>query len=72
MRVVFALFLLLCSVTVLADDHARLYQSAGWPEQRAHFGEALKAAQQRYQASLPPADWAKLTNSSSSGSERSR
>lgn len=44
MRVVFALFLLLCSVTVLADDHARLYQSAGWPEQRAHFGEALKAA----------------------------
>ena len=52
MRVVFALFLLLCSVTVLADDHARLYQSAGWPEQRAHFGEALKAAQQRYQASL--------------------
>ena len=48
MRVVFALFLLLCSATVLADDHARLYQSAGWPEQRAHFGEALKAAQQRY------------------------
>ena len=35
MRVVFALFLLLCSATVLADDHARLYQSAGWPEQRA-------------------------------------
>lgn len=64
MRVVFALFLLLCSATVLADDHARLYQSAGWPEQRAHFGEALKAAQQRYQASLPPAVYQALVNNS--------
>ena len=55
MRAVFPLFMLLCSFAVAADDYARLYQSAGWPEQRANFGEALKAAQQRYQGSLPPA-----------------
>lgn len=64
MRVVFALFLLLCSTAILADDHARLYQSAGWPEQRAHFGDALKAAQQRYQSSLPPAVYQALVNNS--------
>lgn len=69
MRVVFALFLL-CSATVLADDHARLYQSAGWPEQRAHFGEALKAAQQRYQASLPPAVYQARRTTATSASRR--
>ncbi len=64
MRAVFALFMLLCSFTVAADDHARLYQSAGWPEQRDHFGEALKAAQQRYQSTLPPAVFQALVQNS--------
>lgn len=64
MRAVFALFMLLCSFTVAADDHTRLYQSAGWPEQRDHFGEALKAAQQRYQPTLPPAVFQALVQNS--------
>jgi len=64
MRAVFALFMLLCSFAVLADDHARLYQSAGWPQQRAHFAEALKAAQQRYRSSLPPAVFQALVDNS--------
>src|SRR6218665_1987141 len=64
MRAVFALFMLLCSFAVSADDYARLYQSAGWPDQRAHFGDALKAAQQRYQASLPPAVFQALVHNS--------
>jgi hypothetical protein len=64
MRAVFALFMLLCSFAVSADDHARLYQSAGWPEQRAHFGEALKLAQQRYQGTLPPAVFQALVDNS--------
>ncbi|WP_043307981.1 DUF2059 domain-containing protein [Pseudomonas sp. ML96] len=64
MRVVFAVFLLLCSFAVSADDHARLYQSAGWPQQRAHFADALKAAQQRYQSSLPPAVFQALVDNS--------
>ena len=41
MRVVFACVLLLCSLTSYADEHARLYQAGGWPEQRAHFSDAL-------------------------------
>ena len=63
-RAVFALFMLLCSFAVSADDHARLYQAAGWPEQRAHFGEALKLAQQRYQGTLPPAVFQALVTNS--------
>src|SRR5690606_15469970 len=38
MRVVLSLFMLLCSFAVVADDHVRLYQSAGWPQQQGHFG----------------------------------
>ncbi|HSX71220.1 MAG TPA: hypothetical protein VLF16_09820 [Pseudomonas sp.] len=64
MRAVFALFMLLCSFAASADDHDRLYQTAGWPEQRAHFADALKAAQQRYQASLPPAVFQALVDNS--------
>ena len=55
MRAVLATLMLLCSFAFAADDHARLYQSAGWTEQRAHFSDALSAAQQRYRGSLPPA-----------------
>ena len=55
MRLLFAITLLLVGLPALADDHATLYQAAGWPEQRAHFNDALSAAQQRYQQTLPPA-----------------
>lgn len=64
MRAVITLFLLLCSLPSLADDHARLFQSAGWPEQRAHFSDALQVAQQRYQGSLPPAVFQALVDNS--------
>ena len=64
MRVLFACLMLLCSFAFAADEHARLYQSAGWPQQRAHFTDALKAAQQRYQGSLPPAVYQALVDNS--------
>ncbi len=64
MRVVFTLFLLLCSLPSLADDYSSLYQSAGWAEQRVHFSDALQAAQRRYQSSLPPAVFQALVDNS--------
>ncbi|WP_068825240.1 DUF2059 domain-containing protein [Pseudomonas sp. BMS12] len=64
MRAVFTLLLLLCSFPSFADDHASLYQSAGWPQQRAHFNDALQAAQQRYQPSLPPGVFQALVDNS--------
>ncbi|MDX5372379.1 MAG: hypothetical protein LPK18_08080 [Pseudomonadaceae bacterium] len=64
MRVLFASLVLLCSFAVAADEHARLYQNAGWPQQRAHFSEALSAAQQRYRDSLPPALYQALVDNS--------
>ncbi|WP_437879528.1 hypothetical protein [Pseudomonas sp. LRF_L74] len=65
MRVVFAFLMLLCSaLPALADDHDRLYQAAGWPEQRSHFSDALSAAQQRYSKSLPPAVYQALVDNS--------
>ncbi|WP_137885987.1 DUF2059 domain-containing protein [Pseudomonas sp. 2FE] len=64
MRALFAFVLLLCSLPTLADDHAQLYQVAGWPQQRAHFSDALGAAQQRYRNSLPPAVYQALVNNS--------
>lgn len=41
------------SALAKADTYQLLYQAAGWPEQRAHFRQALELAQQRYQSSLP-------------------
>lgn len=55
MRTLLACLLLFCSVHGLADDHRRLYQSAGWQTQRAHFGAALEAVRLDYRDSLPPA-----------------
>ena len=52
MRVLLAFTLLMLGMPALADDYQRLYQAAGWPEQRAHFNDALHAAQKRYQANL--------------------
>ena len=64
MRALLALALLMLGLPVLADDYERLYQAAGWPEQRAHFNDALHAAQKRYQANLPPALYQALVNNS--------
>jgi hypothetical protein len=56
MRRLFSLLLLMiCTMPVWADNLDQLYKAAGWPDQRAHFNDALSAAQQRYRNSLPPA-----------------
>lgn len=64
MRRLFFLLLMICTTPVLADTHDQLYKVAGWPEQRAHFTDALDAAQQRYRSSLPPAVFQALVDNS--------
>lgn len=64
MRRLFFLLLMFCTLPVWADGQDQLYKVAGWPEQRAHFVDALKAAQQRYKNSLPPAVYDALVNNS--------
>lgn len=64
MRVLSFVLLLLASLPCLADTHSELYQAAGWPEQRAHFNDALSAAQERYRSSLPPAVFQALVTNS--------
>lgn len=66
MRVLLALTLLALGMPALADNYQRLYQAAGWPEQRTHFNDALHAAQQRYQRNLPPALYQALVDNSNS------
>ena len=63
-RLLFSL-LIFCSIPAWADPHDQLYTVAGWPEQRAHFNDALSAAQQRYRNSLPPAVYQALVDNSS-------
>ena len=65
MRPLLVLLMMLCVTPAWADSHDQLYKVAGWPEQRAHFTDALKAAQQRYQNSLPPAVFQALVSNSS-------
>ena len=62
-RLLFSL-LMLCTFPSWADGYDQLYKVAGWPDQRAHFSDALTAAQQRYQNSLPPAVFQALVNNS--------
>lgn len=62
-RLLFTL-LICCALPAWADAYDQLYKAAGWPDQRAHFNAALKAAQQRYQNSLPPAVFQALVNNS--------
>ncbi len=62
-RLLFSL-LMFCVLPAWADSYDQLYKVAGWPEQRAHFSDALSAAQQRYQSSLPPAVFQALLNNS--------
>jgi hypothetical protein len=64
MRRLFFLLLMFCTMPVWADGHVQLYKVTGWPEQRAHFNDALKAAQQRYKNSLPPAVYDALVSNS--------
>jgi len=63
-RLLFSL-LMFCVLPAWADGHDQLYKVAGWPDQRAHFNDALSAAQQRYQNSLPPAVFQALVSNSS-------
>ncbi|CAI8796806.1 DUF2059 domain-containing protein [Pseudomonas sp. IT-P260] len=62
-RLLFSL-LMFCVLPAWADGHDQLYKIAGWPDQRAHFNDALSAAQQRYQNNLPPAVFQALVNNS--------
>ncbi|AZL71160.1 DUF2059 domain-containing protein [Pseudomonas sichuanensis] len=65
MRRLFSLLLLMiCTMPVWADNLDQLYKAAGWPDQRAHFNDAVSAAQQRYRNSLPPAVYQALVNNS--------
>ena len=65
MRRLFSLLLLMiCTMPVWADTLDQLYKAAGWPDQRAHFTDAVSAAQQRYKNSLPPAVYQALVNNS--------
>lgn len=64
MRVFIAGLLLAIGLPALADNYQTFYQTSGWPEQRSHFRDALQAAQQRYQNSLPPALYQTLVDNS--------
>ncbi|WP_248917891.1 DUF2059 domain-containing protein [Pseudomonas entomophila] len=65
MRRLFSLLLLMiCTMPVWADSLDQLYKAAGWPDQRAHFNDAVSAAQQRYRNSLPPAVYQALVSNS--------
>ncbi len=64
MRRLYLLLIMFCTMPAWADNHDQLYKVAGWPEQRAHFNDALTAAQQRYSNSLPPAVFQALVNNS--------
>ncbi len=64
MRRLFFLLLMICTTPVWADSLDQLYKVAGWPDQRAHFTDALDAAQQRYRSSLPPAVFQALVDNS--------
>ncbi|MBV4453281.1 MULTISPECIES: DUF2059 domain-containing protein [Pseudomonas] len=64
MRRLFFSLLMFCALPAWADGHDQLYKVAGWAEQRAHFNDALSAAQQRYRNSLPPAVYQALVDNS--------
>ena len=64
MRRLFLLLIMLCTLPAWADNLDDLFTVAGWPQQRAHFNDALSAAQQRYSNNLPPAVYQALVNNS--------
>ena len=64
MRAAWLVVLCGLSLSCWADAWRSLYQAAGWPGQNQHFNAALKATQQRYQGSLPPALYQALLSNS--------
>jgi hypothetical protein len=64
MRFLCTAFMLLVSLVAIADEHDRLWNAAGWPQQREHFNDALQNAQQSYRANLPPAVFQALVDNS--------
>ncbi|PAA07371.1 hypothetical protein [Pseudomonas fragi] len=65
MRRLFLLLMMFCTLPAWADNLDDLFTVAGWPQQRAHFNDALGAAQERYRNNLPPAVYQALVNNSS-------
>lgn len=64
MRALCVVLFMFISLPSLAASSVELYQAAGWPEQRAHFNDALTAAQARYRCTLPPAVYQALVDNS--------
>ena len=64
MHRLFLLLMMFCTLPAWADNLDDLFTVAGWPQQRAHFNDALSAAQQRYSNNLPPAVYQALVNNS--------
>ena len=64
MRRLFLLLMMFCALPAWADNLDDLFTVAGWPQQRAHFNDALSAAQERYRNNLPPAVYQALVNNS--------
>ena len=65
MRRLFLLLMMFCTLPAWADNLDDLFTVAGWPQQRAHFNDALTAAQERYRNNLPPAVYQALVINSS-------
>ena len=64
MRFLLLFCVLLSSPSIFADAYIDLYQTAGWPQQQAHFASAVKQTQLRYQDTLPSAVYQALVNNS--------
>ncbi len=64
MRAFLTAVLLMFTLPSFADSYIDLYQAGGWPQQRAHFRDALSGAQQRYRNSLPPTIYQALVDNS--------
>ena len=64
MRALLAFALLSISLVCRADVYSDLYETAGWPDQRANFTDALTAVQQRYKDTLPAAVYQALVDNS--------
>lgn len=64
MRALLAFALLAVSLASRADVYQELYETAGWPDQRANFSDALTAVQQRYKDTLPTAVFQTLVDNS--------
>ena len=64
MRRLLLLIVMFCTLPAWADNLDDLFTVAGWPQQRAHFNDALSAAQERYRNNLPPAVYQALVNNS--------